>query len=48
MGLLARAATHGLLDLAAAFGTLKQANFRYRQSLMDALLIEASAKEIGH
>jgi predicted nucleic acid-binding protein len=47
MGLLARAAKHGLFDLTAAFDKLKQTNFRYRQDIMDLLLIEAIAKEIG-
>lgn len=42
MGLLARAAKHGILDLAEAFEKLKRTNFRYRQEIMDALLSEAS------
>jgi predicted nucleic acid-binding protein len=42
MGLLARAAKHGLLDLAAAFDRLKQTNFRYRQEIMEQLLKEGS------
>ncbi|MBV9035079.1 MAG: DUF3368 domain-containing protein [Acidobacteriaceae bacterium] len=42
MGLLARAAQRGILDLADAFDKLKRTNFRYRQEVMDALL-----KEVG-
>lgn len=42
LGLLTRAAKHGILDLADAFDKLKRANFRYRQELMDALLKESS------
>jgi predicted nucleic acid-binding protein len=42
MGLLARAAKRGILDLAEAFDRLKRTNFRYRQEIMDALLAEAS------
>jgi predicted nucleic acid-binding protein len=38
LGVLARAARHGLIDLAAAFDRLKATNFRYRQSMLDALL----------
>lgn len=41
MGLLARAAKHGLLDLTHAFDRLKRTNFRYRQETMNALLGEA-------
>lgn len=44
MGLLARAAKHGLLDLADAFARLKRTNFRYRQEIMDTLLKEADGK----
>jgi predicted nucleic acid-binding protein len=44
MGLLARAARRGILDLAEAFDRLKRTNFRYRQDLMDALLSEASGR----
>jgi predicted nucleic acid-binding protein len=44
MGLLARAAKRGILDLAEAFHRLKRTNFRYRQEIMDALLAEASDK----
>ena len=44
MGLLARAAKHGILDLVEAFDRLKQTNFRYRQEIMDVLLNEASGK----
>jgi len=40
MGLLARAARRGMLDLADAFERLKRTNFRYRQDIMDALLAE--------
>lgn len=38
LGLLARAAERGLLDLADAFDRLKRTNFRYRQATMDMLL----------
>jgi len=44
MGLLARAAKYGMLNLADAFDRLKQTNFRYRQEIMDALLHEADGK----
>ena len=44
LGLLARAAKHGILDLAEAFDKLKRTNFRYRQQIMDVLLNEASGK----
>jgi predicted nucleic acid-binding protein len=44
MGLLARAAKHGILDLADAFARLKRTNFRYRQEIMDDLLKEAGGK----
>jgi predicted nucleic acid-binding protein len=44
MGLLARAAKHGILDLADAFDKLKRTNFRYRQEIMDVLLNEAGRK----
>lgn len=40
MGLLARAARSGLLDLEEAFERLKRTNFRYRQDIMDFLLAE--------
>jgi predicted nucleic acid-binding protein len=40
MGLLARAANRGLLDLADAFDRLKRTNFRYRQDTMDQLLVQ--------
>ena len=40
MGLLARAAKGGIIDLADAFAKLKRTNFRYRQEIMDALLKE--------
>ena len=44
LGLLARAAKHGILNLAEAFDKLKRTNFRYRQEIMDALLNEAGDK----
>ena len=44
MGLLARGAKHGILDLADAFDRLKRTNFRYRQETMDVLLNEAGRK----
>ena len=37
LGILPRAARHGLLDLAEAFDRLKRTNFRYRQEIMDKL-----------
>ena len=40
MGLLARAASKGIIDLAEAFDRLKRTNFRYRQETMDNLLTE--------
>jgi predicted nucleic acid-binding protein len=45
MGLLARAAKQGLLDLASAFARLKNTNFRYRQETMDALLRDAESNQ---
>jgi predicted nucleic acid-binding protein len=47
MGLLARAAKHGIINLADAFDRLKLTNFRYRQETMDALLREAAQSENG-
>jgi predicted nucleic acid-binding protein len=47
MGLLARAAKRGLIDLADAFDRLKSTNFRYRQETMDTLLLEATLREKG-
>lgn len=44
MGLPARGAKHGILDLADAFERLKRTNFRYRQETMDVLLNEAGRK----
>jgi predicted nucleic acid-binding protein len=40
LGILQRAARKGLLDLAQSFDRLKRTNFRYRQEIMDRLLIE--------
>lgn len=40
LGVLQAAAERGLLDLAGAFERLKRTNFRYRQELMDRLLIQ--------
>jgi predicted nucleic acid-binding protein len=45
MGLLSRAAKHGILDLSDAFDKLKRTNFRYRQETMDALLDEMRRSE---
>lgn len=45
MGLLARAAKRGLLNLADAFDKRKQTNFRYRQDIMDTLLAEVSRND---
>jgi predicted nucleic acid-binding protein len=42
MGLLARAAKRGMLDLTDAFARLKRTNFRYRQDIMDALLADVA------
>jgi len=42
MGLLARAAKRGMLDLGDAFSRLKRTNFRYRQDIMDALLADVA------
>ena len=44
MGLLARGAKQGILDLARAFEMLKRTNFRYRQENMDLLLKEVGRK----
>ena len=44
MGLLARGAKQGILDLTDAFERLKRTNFRYRQEIMDLLLKEAGRK----
>ena len=38
LGLLARAAKRGLLDLSVAFEALKSTNFHAKQELLDALL----------
>jgi predicted nucleic acid-binding protein len=38
LGVLALAARRGLVDLADAFARLKRTNFRYRPTIMDALL----------
>lgn len=46
MGLLAHAAKHGLLNLTTVFDLLKQANFRYRQKTMNALLAEAASGQL--
>jgi predicted nucleic acid-binding protein len=40
LGILRRAAQRQLLDLAAAFEQVKRTNFRYRQDVMDTLLME--------
>ncbi len=40
LGLLARAAKNGILDLSEAFGRLKSTNFRYPPEIMDELLKE--------
>jgi predicted nucleic acid-binding protein len=47
MGLLARAAEQGIIDLADAFDRLKRTNFRYRQETMDILLREAAQSDKG-
>jgi predicted nucleic acid-binding protein len=44
MGLLARAASRGILNLAEAFDKLKLTNFRYRQETMDRLLRDAQGR----
>jgi len=38
LGVLALAARRGLVDLADAFARLKRTKFRYRPTIMDALL----------
>lgn len=38
LGLLIRAAGHGLIDLSDAFERLKKTNFRYRPEMLEALL----------
>lgn len=38
LGLLARAAQRGMIDLADSFERLKRTNFRYRQDTMDQFL----------
>jgi predicted nucleic acid-binding protein len=40
LGILARAARSGLVDLPTAFELLKATNFRYRPELLDALLAQ--------
>ena len=40
IGVLDRAARHGLVDLAAAFARLRATNFRYPPALLDAVLAE--------
>lgn len=44
LGILQRAARNGLLNLAEAFDRLKKTTFRYRQEIMDKLLLEASRR----
>ena len=44
LGVLGLAAKHSLLNLAEAFDRIKLTNFRYRQDIMDALLVEAARK----
>ena len=40
LGVLALAARRGLVDLADSFDRLKRTNFRYRQEIMDLLLVQ--------
>jgi predicted nucleic acid-binding protein len=47
LGVLARAARHGLIDLPAAFARLRATNFRYRQELLDTLLTEHAKRGSG-
>jgi predicted nucleic acid-binding protein len=42
LGVLAMAAREGLINLGDAFEQIKRTNFRYRQEIMDQLLVEAS------
>lgn len=43
LGILARAADAGIIDLAAAFSSLTETNFRYQQRMLDALLKRSGA-----
>lgn len=45
LGVLDLAARRGLIDLADAFGRLKQTNFRYKQEIIDAILMRAKRLE---
>jgi len=45
LGILARAARSGLVDLPTAFERLEATNFRYRPALLDALLAQHEAKK---
>lgn len=45
LGVLSMAAKQGLINLLEAFDRLKRTNFRYRQSIMDQLLSEASSQQ---
>ena len=47
LGLLARAARHGLTDLPTAFAALRATNFHVRQELLDALLARHQGAD-GH
>jgi predicted nucleic acid-binding protein len=47
LGLLDRAARHGLIDLAASLGRLKATNFRYRPEMLDALLAQHRERSRG-
>jgi predicted nucleic acid-binding protein len=42
LGLLARAAKLGIIDLSDAFARIKRTNFRYRQEIMDQFLREST------
>lgn len=44
IGVLDRAARHGLVDLAAAFARLRATNFRYPPAVLDTLLAEDRAR----
>ena len=48
LGILSRAARHGLLNLSETFERLKLTNFRYRQETLDALLNEIEGTDNGN
>jgi predicted nucleic acid-binding protein len=48
LGLLDRAARHGLIDLAAALTRLKATNFRHRPEMLDVLIAQHRERGGGH